>query len=363
MPPKVAGKKYGIAKPFNFNFMQLKRYALSCFLAGLLAVAQCYAQEDEFDFGDFQAAENTDIKTFCTNKVINLSPTRLISIGYDFVGGFDLESDLAGAAAERVRFNHGLRLDGNFPLLSKNNIIVNMAVRYWESRYPTGSSGTQPTLGRILSETPLRTSTVGFVVFKPLNEKHFFIVQAEAALNGNYNFQDVSPDFSQMKYSASALFGWKTNDYTNVAIGATRTYRGGRVLHIPVLLYNKTFNQTWGLEMLLPAYGSVRRNFSTKSFLKLGYELEGQSYLLQPQSGTEAFFNAASSNELRKSEIRPRISWDVALSDFVWLGFQAGMRVNYRFAVDLESASNAPIFDNNIGLPYYFGFSINLVSP
>ncbi len=327
------------------------------------ALSATYAQE-EFDFGDFEAADDTKIKSFCNNKVINLSPTKLVSLSYDFVGGFDLEETTDGAQSpnEAFQFNHGLRLDANFPVVSKSNIIVNMAVRYWESRYPTDAARST-TLANVLTNTPLRTSAIGFTVFKPLNEKHFLIFQGEAALNGNYNFDAISPEFSRLKYSAAALFGWKTNDYTNIAIGATRTYRGGRVLHIPVLLYNKTFNEQWGTEMLLPAYGFMRYNFSTKSLLKFGYELEGQSYFLQPQNGTEAFFAGASDVELRKSEIRPRISWDVALSDFIWLNFQAGMRVNYRFAVDAQANSTEALSTFGIGVPYYLSFGINLSSP
>jgi len=70
-----------------------------------------------------------------------------------------------------------------------------------------------------------------------------------------------------------------------IGAGLARTYRAGRLLHVPVLFWNKTFNDKWGMELLLPARGFVRYNFSTTSMLQAGFELEGNQFLVRlPQT-------------------------------------------------------------------------------
>jgi hypothetical protein len=331
-----------------------------CFQAG-------HAQEDDdFDFSEFEAVDDTEIKQFCNNKVTNLSPTRLVGISYDFMGPFNMETtDVDGERSTHpMNFNQGARFDANFPLLSKSSIIINATASYWESRYNGSDEVGVGSFAERLVENELRTAAVGLLVFKPLNEKHFLVFQAEAALNGNYNFNDIDPNFEKLKYSATAIFGWKFNENTNFGIGFTRTYRGGSLLHIPVMLYNKTFNDKWGTELLLPARGDMRYNFSTQSILKFGYELEGQSYLIQsPNAPADSFF-ANQDLELRKSEIRFRLNYDKSITDFIWFNVQGGVRVAYRYDLDQGAAPSEPtLLENAVGLPFYFRFGINLMSP
>ena len=330
------------------------------------------AQEEEFDMSAFEEA--ADAKVFVNNKVLGLSPTKLINLSFDYAGENTWQTSRGEAFTGMYNDNEstfsrnsGLRLETNYPIISNNRLIVNAYFNVWESVYRV--EGNPPALGRFFNQNSIRSTALGAFIFKPLNEKNFLLFQVEGALNGNYNFfGDIAADFSKIKYSAAALYGWKTNDYTNVGVGLTRTYRGGRLLHIPVVMYNKTFNETWGLEMLFPARAALRRNFSTKSFLMLGYELEGQSYHIQEDGAisTSAAFAAPQVNddwELRKSEIRARISWDKSITDFIWFNVQAGAVITYRFDIDLESGASNPWLTNDLGIPFYFRFGIQLVSP
>lgn len=330
-----------------------------------------HAQEDEFDMSAFEEA--SDAKVFVNNKVLGLSPTKLLNLSFDYAGqntwtttSGDAFSGAYNENESTFSRNYGLRLETNYPIISNNRLIVNAYLNYWESAYRAGNA--EPVLGQFLGQNALRTTALGAFIFKPLNDKNFLLFQIEGAMNGNYNFGSISPELDKIKYSAAALYGWKTNDYTNVAVGITRTYRGGRLLHIPVVLFNKTFNEKWGLEMLLPARAAVRRNFSTKSFLMLGYELEGQSYHLQRQDGASAspVFRANNNTtdwELRKSEIRARLSWDKAITDFIWFNVQAGAIITYRMDIDQNANASDAWLSNSLGMPFYFRFGIQLVSP
>ena len=350
----------------------MKKFLLLSLLLPLMVSAQ-----EEFDMSAFEEA--SDAKVYVNNKVLGLSPTKLINISYDFATENDWitsagDSYMANYTNVNNTFarNHGLRIETNYPIISNNRLIVNAYLTYWESRLNIG--GSQPLGGNfrepgpLLNQNELRTTALGAFVFKPLNEKNFLLFQLEGALNGDYNFGSINPELNKTKFSAAALYGWKTNDYTNVAVGLSRTFRGGRLLYVPAVLYNKTFNEKWGLEMLLPARAAVRRNFSTKSFLMLGYELEGQSYHLQGENegniSSALDFNGSNNAwELRKSEIRARISWDKSITDFIWFNVQAGAVINYRMDFDLNDAATNAWLTNDLGIPFYFRFGIQLVSP
>jgi hypothetical protein len=144
-------------------------------------------------------------------------------------------------------------------------------------------------------------------------------------------------------------------------IGVSRTYRMGRPIIVPVLMWNQTFNNKWGTEIILPAKAFIRRNFSAKSLLLAGYELEGNQYLLPGantgQQGGDIF--------LQRGEIKPRIQWERQVNNFIWLSAQAGARINGRFNFTnvYNGKEENEIFRTNLGTPFYFNLSLNLISP
>ncbi|WP_338759351.1 hypothetical protein WAF17_11565 [Bernardetia sp. ABR2-2B] len=328
----------------------------------------------DFDMDGFEEADDTVIKQYCNNKINNLNPTTLVGLSYDFMFGAELEStnpddsDSTFSYNSPISLNQGIRLDANVPLVSKSNIILNATFSYWESRYNFDQVDTRDPLAVSLNNNGLRTATLGVLAFKPLDEKHFLIFQAATSLNGNYtfgtyDFGEVEPDFGKMKYTASLLYGWKKSDNQNIAVGLTRTYRGGRLLHIPIFLWNKTFNSKWGMELLLPARGGIRYNFSALSSINFGYELEGQSYLLQNSPSAPDLF-ATNNYELRKSEIRGRIMLNQALSSFIRLNIQAGVAPAYRFDLEDDGSNDGnQVSVGSLGLPMYFRIGLNFVSP
>ncbi|MGK0487243.1 MAG: hypothetical protein ACJAXB_000418 [Candidatus Endobugula sp.] len=102
--------------------------------------------------------------------------------------------------------------------------------------------------------------------------------------------------------------------------------------------------------------------------MMFGYELEGQSYHIQGEDGASAssvFASSATTNDwvLRKSEIRARVSWDKSITDFIWFNVQAGAVITYRMDIDQNSGAANPWLSNSLGIPLYFRFGIQLVSP
>lgn len=356
-----------------------------------LSLGQVWAQKDsiaeeELDFSAFADAESAEgTKRYCTNKVLGISPNKLISIGYDFQGKHDLQTshnpnysnqqgDPMVYPNSSTSFGNasGLRLLVNYPIISNTKLLLTLGANYWRTNYSVDQKPTttqfRPYLSDALEQRGLTTVGVNSTIFKPLNEKYFLLGFVSADANGDFTLGDekLGDYLGQPKYSAAVFFGKKRNDYSILAFGVSRTYRPGALGYIPLILFNHTFqNKKWGIESIFPARAAVRRTFNPRNLLFFGYELEGQSYSLINRTN-DPFFNNL---ELRRSEIRPRITYEFALSGFVWMSLQAGYRINYNFNVDIGDnlrllGSDNPYFiDNKISNPLYFQVSLNLVSP
>jgi hypothetical protein len=343
---------------------------LLCLLVASLGLHTfAFSQVDSSETEDYsQYGDEVEVKRYVTQKVLNLSATKLISIGYEMQASHTLEVTTAGSNAAtqyyKVRQASGPRVLANFPVVSNDKIILNLGGQYWGTFYsiePDKATSQLATPANFLDSYMLHSFGIISSMFKPLNEKNFLIVQLGADFNGAFPGNDASPDGEAITISATALYGWKPNDRKMWALGVSRTYRMGRPIVVPVLLWNQTFNSKWGAEIALPAKGFIRRNISPTNLLLAGYELEGNQFMLPGAGGS------TSSNPnlwLQRGEIKPRIQWEKQLKNFIWLSAQAGVRINGRFNFsDKYNGKEADeVFRTVLGTPFYFNIGINLVS-
>jgi hypothetical protein len=322
-------------------------------------------EEDFSMYGDAELAGGA--RRFCTSKVFDLSPNKLISIGYDFQGSHTMNLARLGnvpAADFSVGSVQGLRVGANVPVISKTNLLVNLGVNYWEANYSIENAESHP-LATALQASGLRTTGFMATVFKPLNERNFLLLQASADLSGDYFLPDFQP-LSQLRYSATAVYGWKKHDRLMYGFGASRTYRVGEPNYMPVFLYNYTFpSRKLGIESVFPARAQVRRTFNTRTLGFFGYELEGQSYFISALQNESDIANP----QLRRSELRIRCTFERSIKDFIWVSAQAGLRYNWSYNVDdgdfFRGFTGTQLYamENSLSNAFYFNLSINLVSP
>jgi hypothetical protein len=326
----------------------------------LLGVAQSDTTEN-FDYSQFGDAEG--VKRYCNQKVLNQTPTRIVSLGLERMGSFAIPDIPVSAMLPAMQsFTASqmiaVKAQVNIPVISNNKIIWQLGASYWGSRISIDNSPTN-TIAKQLATHTLTSTGINTTIFKPLKEKNFLILQASADVNGVFHdLKDINR--KALTISATAVYGWKRSEKNMVGVGLARTYRAGQLIYVPVLLWNKTFNDKWGMELLVPARGHLRYNFSTASIVQLGFELEGNQFWMSvPNSPTGTLF-------LQRGELKPRIMWDKKLSGFIWFNVQAGLRYNYRFDgmnVYDGKAKNQRYFTSALGNPLYVGFSLNFVSP
>jgi len=363
--------------------LNVKTILFCAFILG--GISQLNAQEDTSNYEeDYSIYDNLDYvdegtKSFASAKISGISPARLISVGYDFQGSYDISAGGIGAfgpQTARVNSTQGLRIGANIPVISKNSLIVQLGGQIWDVNYDFNdpNSLTHPMLSA-LSNNNLTTLGLNSTIFKPLNETNFILVQLASDMNGDFDLSNFQA-FKYNTYSAAAIWGKRPSDYKQWGVGLSRTYRAGELNYIPIFLFNWTSpTSKWGTELLLPARGHIRYTLNRQNMLFFGFELEGNSYKFDEGGISMAnnLFTPVDDLQIRRSELRVRFQWQRKLIGFVWIALEAGYRNNYSFNVDEVPGGqdfyrgffgDQPLaIENSLTNPLYFNVSFNLVSP
>ncbi|MGV3538914.1 MAG: DUF6268 family outer membrane beta-barrel protein [Rufibacter sp.] len=217
-------------------------------------------------------------------------------------------------------------------------------------------------LYKTLEDKDLRSLTGQLLLLRPINAKNYFLVRVKGELNGDYGkYSNIS--FSKyLKTSMEAIYGWKKSPYLSYGVGVQLGYNFGRQTIYPAFIYNRTFNDRWGVESIFPANVTFRRNFSEKSLFYMGYKIEGASYSITMED--DPALSKFETIELRKSEIRARFRWDREIYDFIWFGLETGYRYTHKFDVyDGDNRKANPLITNHIKDAIFFDVELFLVPP
>ena len=336
-------------------------YSLCFLLSSFLSFSQTDSTEVLEDYSNYGEPEG--VKRYATQKVLNQTPQKIISFGYEYNGefhmpGIRISESLSTFEDRHVNQVNAFKAQLNIPVVATNKIIWQLGANYWGSQFQIENPGSNA-FAKQLNQSSLISAGLNTTIFKPLNETNFLIFQASADVNGLFNEQ-AKVTSNAFTLSATGIYGWKKSEKNMIGAGIARTYRAGRLIYVPVLLWNKTFNDTWGIELLLPARGFIRYNINTSNMIQAGFELEGNQFSMPiPGTQRDLFY-------IQRGEFKPRIMWDKKITGFLWFSAQVGLRYNYRFDVmnKYDGKEDADrYFTSKLGNPLYFNFSLNLVSP
>jgi hypothetical protein len=342
-------------------------FAVALSIAGYSQVSVDTLKPVEEDFSMYSDVVEapTNIKVYASQKILGLSPSKLISLGFDFAGANNMDVTAIGSFSSNtadISRNTGVRFAANFPVISNTKMILNVGVNYLDFKYSIDKSiNTNHPFVNALSQNGLHSYGINATLFKPFNAKFFGILQLASDHNSAGKIDQFYSD--GLKFSGAAIFGKKPHDRLQYGFGISQSYRGGARNYFPVVLFNYTFqNRKWGIEMLLPARANVRYTFNARQLLFAGYELEGNSYFMSPMIND---YNLGYKNlQLHRSEIRPRLTYEFSIYKFFWMSIQAGYRIGFRFNVDDVDYNDSPlVMENKLSGTYYFNISLNLVSP
>ncbi|MTI19801.1 hypothetical protein E1176_02080 [Fulvivirga sp. RKSG066] len=305
---------------------------------------------------------NCTDSTFCVPSVIGLPRTKGIVLKRELVRDYGIQSEAAppnGNSSAEVRRNRRWELKIKAPIILKEGFKMAVGFKYFveEFNFENIRNEEYPFYNS-LEDRPLRSIRGDVFMIKPTLGKRYYILRVSAGLNGDYNLDNFGKtDF--LKFSISPLVGWKKNDYVSYAVGLAFSYNFGRRTIVPVFAYNKSFNNQWGFESILPA--EVKLRYSTlnlKNYFYLKTELNGANYSITVDENREELLF------LNKSEVRFLASWEREIHDWLWFSVEGGMRKNINFDLtDSQNSNRNIIVGNNLNEALVLSFSLFIVPP
>lgn len=287
-------------------------FVVICVLANSLLV---FGQEDPV----IQETENTFVKQLRRKeprpKFLILDYTFLRDV---YVTGKSRDNEVATAdLISNERFGMKLR----FPIVMKSKLTllggINIKKEFFDFDIPVeDQSGYYSELDRRF------LNILGFSVImkKPRTDKKF----TYAFLNGSLNSNDISLTeiIDQLKITLAYVIVIDKSPITQIGYGGAFGYIFGGPAFYPVFIYNHTFTDRLGLEMMLPKSAKLRYTFSPEMHLLFTTEVNGASYYVRDVS-IAGFTDVT----FQRSAIGINLTFEREIYDWLWFGITGGYNI------------------------------------
>ena len=307
-------------------------------------------------------------QAFANPSVLGMGPSKGLVVRYERMPQFGVSSkgQVVGISdySGQIDKNARLSIKGYIPAWNRPHLKVVVGLSYEREEFRfTGPATTDYELYRNIENKGLKSTAAQVVVLRPVDAVHWYLARVKGELSGDYNSSTELSRSDYSRFSAEAIYGWKRSPRFSWGVGFQYGYTFGRLSLYPAVLYNRTFNDRWGIEALFPARVTARYNVSESSIFYGGYAVDGFNYIIKLRNTLERMSPNGtpladkiplSTLELRETEVKFRLRWERELLSFLWLGAEAGYRYNYAFdAFDRTNNDREKIIDSKFnGAPY-----------
>ena len=316
------------------------------------------------------AADLADKQQFANPSVLGMGPSKGIILHYERTTPFSVaaSSQVSGVSdyTTDARRNGRLIFKGYIPAWNRPHLKVIVGLNYDREEFKFREQPTTYGLFDNIENKGLKSTGVQLAVIRPVDAVHWYLARVKTELSGDYNSGADIGDINYLRASAEAFYGWKRSPRFSWGVGFQYGYTFGRLSLYPAIIYNRTFNDRWGVEALFPARVSVRYNASERSLFYAGYSVDGSNYIVALRQALPLGpgKQPLRSLELRETEVKFRLRWERELLSFLWLGAEAGYRYNYAFdAFDHTNADRERIIRTKLGNAPYVSLEIFAVPP
>ncbi|MER2998011.1 DUF6268 family outer membrane beta-barrel protein [Pontibacter populi] len=313
-----------------------------------------------------QGPETEILEEYASPGVRGMGKGKGIVIGYERLPQFDIESEARDNRLEsgsgRIRRHNKFDVRINAPILNKpqTKLIFGIDYKFEEFNF-TDVTPAAYDLYEYLEDKNLQSIGSQLVYLRSIDNRRFYLIRLKGELNGDFTKDDLDTDLiDYFKSTIDVAYGWKKSPDYAIGVGLQFGYTFGRKSVYPAILYNRTFNDRWGVEAIFPANTRVRYNLNEKTLLFAGYRLEGASYNLTVDKGNLSEFGEI---ELRRTDVKGILRLEREIYDFLWFGVEGGFRQYYRNRVFDEVGSRDEILDNDLSGAGFVRVELFVVPP
>lgn len=311
----------------------------------LLASFVCLAFFAEAQKLHLPGEEGTEIAkeplSLCKPGVLNKSKGKGLLVEYGLNGGYNykVKNDfIQSQNNSEVDYSNHFKAKIKVPIINATGFKVLAGYEYESEKFHFDEvNGLESNVFESLDGKRLKTNKFTVYTSKSLNEKHYAIFRLRMAYNGDYTaWNDFDNRYAT--YSAAGIFGVKPNDNLEWGVGLTYSNNPERTRVLPFLIYNRTFNDKWGIESVLPVQIYGRYNVNKDCIVLFGGEYHSKNYSVDLNTNAQAL---SSTYNFRHAEVLFQTSLEQHLFSWIWLNVKAGYQLPLRSRF------------NNVTLPDY----------
>ncbi|MEM6316900.1 MAG: DUF6268 family outer membrane beta-barrel protein [Bacteroidota bacterium] len=295
----------------------------------------------------------------CSPGVINKSPGKGLLLEYKINSGGSFTPDEVPTGIQPSRVNNlsRFRFRIKIPIVLLPRTKVLLGFDHFQEQYDFNFI--QPAFARrlnLLDGTTLKSTRLTAYLLQSVGENNYLGVQARLGYNGNYSGL-VEMDNFYRQIRLSAIWGVKKRDDLEWGVGVFYSENLNRKIALPFFLYNRTFNERWGIEAAFPVSIMMRYNFTPKSLLLFGPEFSNAAYGLRGEAT-----QVDNDHYFRHTELQLGAKYERELLPWVWANVHAGLQVN--FDSEYESATDSnEIFEPDLITGVFFRVGVFLSPP
>jgi hypothetical protein len=245
------------------------------------------------------------------------------------------------------------------PVFHRPYLTILTGLKYTIEEYHFENSTSNP-LYQNLEDKGLKSAGANLTIIKPSKSKHFWVLNASADFNGDFdNKSSILNNY--LKFSVSPAIGWKINDHFSYALGISYNYRFGKPLLLPVIAFNKNFNERWGVEAVLPVYVRSRYKYNAGLYWLNTIEIDGASYRLNQFTAPLSEYTDL---YLHRSNVQLTSRVEKRIAGWLWIATEVGLREN--IVLNLSNSNQTRknvIFDTAMKPAALFNISLFLSPP
>ncbi len=276
----------------------------------------------------------------------NSTPTRGIGIEYERHPNYEMEggADEAGNnLVNDVERRERMEARIGIPFILKDNFRVLGTLYHSRERYVFSDLDPSNFAFQAIDNTTLKRGRATLHVLGSLGEHHYLAFRGDISSNGAYE-KFVDFDSRYLVYRGAVAFGFKRRDgYEDLAFGLMYSNGFARNLVYPFIVYDRTFDDRWGIETLLPLKASLRYNFSPTNMLLLTSEYRSFAYSLDlmPNGATDPQHYI-----FKSSGVQFYLDWQSRfLTSLTWFSLRTGYAWNFDSRFFLEGTKDGGQID------------------
>lgn len=287
--------------------------------------------------------EEIRVQCYCKPGVENKSPSKGLAFIYNRLGTGTYKddqstifSDPRSSYNQRQNFEFKLKV----PVILKDNFKLLLGYKGQLEYFNFNQFGDEFNYAfQELNDETLKSNTISLLISKPLNETRYMIFRLSYGSDGDYNnWMSFQQKYAIYKFFGLYAFKPDTDFEWGIGIGATKNFR--RFGALPFILYNRNFNQKWGIEAVLPGFVFGRYNINENNLMLFGVEYDSESFRIDSDRDDPTPFAYAYNHSAVSTSVR----LEHRIIPWIWGSVKLGYQFNFNSEFDPKSDETTLFF-------------------